>query len=459
MCGTLRPLVMARKPQKWSKCARASSDTWPYESESVWAMRRGSWQRNVGGSAAAVESSGDIVTPRARPFQINTGIKTQEMTVSSPPPGYPDSARPKKLQSPVPVSTLPPPSWNLPPSRPARSWVAMIGQQSVSKKQSMSTAPGRANSCETRIADLRHSYEALPPNFSLGANMLAGAFAGIAEHSVMYPVDMLKTRMQVINPGPTATYQNSIANALVTVSRAEGFRSLWKGLSSVILGAGPAHAVYFASYEAAKHALGGNEGESHEHHPLAAAASGAAATITSDALMNPFDVIKQRMQLHGSIYTSVSHCARDVFRKEGIGAFYVSYPTTLCMTVPFTALQFMSYESISKVMNPTGRYDPYTHCFAGGLAGGFAAALTTPLDVIKTLLQTRGSARDVELRTVSGLLQAAKIIHQREGYKGYFRGLKPRIITTMPSTAICWSAYEMAKAFFIARSTNPNTAL
>lgn len=33
---------------------------------------------------------------------------------------------------------------------------------------------------------------------------------------------------------------------------------------------GPAHAVYFASYEATKHALGGNEGESHEHHPLAA---------------------------------------------------------------------------------------------------------------------------------------------------------------------------------------------
>ena len=44
--------------------------------------------------------------------------------------------------------------------------------------------------------------------------------------------------MQVINPGPTATYTNSIANALVTVSRVEGFRSLWKGLSSVVLGAG-----------------------------------------------------------------------------------------------------------------------------------------------------------------------------------------------------------------------------
>ena len=31
---------------------------------------------------------------------------------------------------------------------------------------------------------------------------------------------------------------------------------------------GPAHAVYFATYEAVKHAMGGNKGN--EHHPLAA---------------------------------------------------------------------------------------------------------------------------------------------------------------------------------------------
>lgn len=31
---------------------------------------------------------------------------------------------------------------------------------------------------------------------------------------------------------------------------------------------GPAHAVYFATYEAVKHAMGGNNGD--EHHPLAA---------------------------------------------------------------------------------------------------------------------------------------------------------------------------------------------
>lgn len=144
------------------------------------------------------------------------------------------------------------------------------------------------------------------------------------------------------------------------------------------------------------------------------------------------------MQVQGSIHRSMAQCARFVFRHEGISAFYVSYPTTLCMTVPFTALQFVAYESISKVMNPSDKYDPLTHCAAGAVAGGFAAGITTPLDVIKTLLQTRGAASDIEIKQAKGLFEAAAIIKQRNGFRGFFRGLKPRIITTMPSTAICW---------------------
>jgi asparaginyl-tRNA synthetase len=149
-------------------------------------------------------------------------------------------------------------------------------------------------------------------------------------------------------------------------------------------------------------------------------------------------VIKQRMQLHNSAYKSLWDCAKTMLRAEGVTAFYVSYPTTLCMTVPFTAIQFTAYESISKILNPKGSYDPYTHCFAGGVAGGFAAGVTTPLDVIKTLLQTRGTANDPELRNARGLFHAASVIQRREGWRGFFRGLKPRIVTTMPSTAICW---------------------
>jgi solute carrier family 25 iron transporter 28/37 len=153
------------------------------------------------------------------------------------------------------------------------------------------------------------------------------------------------------------------------------------------------------------------------------------------------------MQIHDSskIYKSMMDCAKYVYRSEGLSAFYVSYPTTLSMTVPFTALQFLAYESISTAMNPTKIYDPFTHCTAGAVAGGFAAALTTPMDVVKTMLQTRGTATDAELRTVNGFMEGSRLLYRREGFKGFFKGVRPRIVTTMPSTAICWSAYEACK--------------
>ncbi|KAI0848691.1 mitochondrial RNA-splicing protein MRS3 [Daldinia vernicosa] len=299
-----------------------------------------------------------------------------------------------------------------------------------------------------------YDYESLPPNFSLAQNMVAGAFAGIAEHTVMYPIDAIKTRMQILNSAEANAVYKGMVQSTMRIASGEGVLKLWRGMSSVVVGAGPAHAVYFATYEAVKHLMGGNRAG--VHHPLAAATSGACATIASDALMNPFDVIKQRMQIQNSskMYRSMMDCARYVYRTEGLSAFYVSYPTTLSMTVPFTALQFLAYESISTTMNPSKTYDPFTHCMAGAVAGGFAAALTTPMDVIKTMLQTRGTASDPELRSVNGFMAGCRLLYQREGLRGFFKGVRPRVVTTMPSTAICWSAYEASKAYFIRTNTS-----
>ena len=92
------------------------------------------------------------------------------------------------------------------------------------------------------------------------------------DDNVANQADLWQTRMQVVNPSPSGVY-SGISNAMITITRVEGFRTLWRGVSSVVLGAGPAHAVYFATYEAVKNAMGGNEGGTQQHHPLAAGIS------------------------------------------------------------------------------------------------------------------------------------------------------------------------------------------
>lgn len=65
--------------------------------------------------------------------------------------------------------------------------------------------------------------------------------------------------MQVLTSSPTAVYAN-MSEAFTRISSTEGTKRLWRGVASVILGAGPAHAVYFGMYELAKDMAGGNEG-------------------------------------------------------------------------------------------------------------------------------------------------------------------------------------------------------
>ncbi|CDZ97315.1 mitochondrial carrier [Phaffia rhodozyma] len=298
---------------------------------------------------------------------------------------------------------------------------------------------------EPIISEHVEDYEALPIGAGLGVNMAAGALAGISEHAVMFPIDSIKTRMQILpSVASASTAYNTLSSSIARVSATEGLKTLWKGVNSVILGAGPAHAVYFGTYEIVKDLAGGNRPG---HQFTATALGGAAATIASDALMNPFDVIKQRMQLRGSTYKNVGHAFRSVYKAEGISAFYVSYPTTLMMTVPFTAVQFTAYEYLKDTINPSGSYSPGTHIIAGGAAGAIAAAISTPLDVLKTLLQTRGTSADERIRKANGIFEAGRIVWAREGLKGFSRGLAPRVVTYVPSNALSWLAYEGFKVF------------
>lgn len=158
-------------------------------------------------------------------------------------------------------------------------------------------------------------------------------------------------------------------------------------------------------------------------------------------------VVKQRMQLQDSTYKSVRECARKIYAHEGLIAFYISLPTTLGISIPFQSIQFATYEYFRKQIKPDGGYDPKTHVFAGAIAGATASSITTPLDVVKTLLQTRGSSNDPRVRSAKGLWDAIKIVYDYYGYKGFLRGYKPRVLTHMPSTAISWSVYEYFKFF------------
>ncbi|PON85857.1 Mitochondrial carrier protein [Trema orientale] len=276
--------------------------------------------------------------------------------------------------------------------------------------------------------------------------MIAGSIAGSVEHMAMYPVDTVKTHMQALGSCPIKSV--GVREALKSILRSEGPIGLYRGIGAMGLGAGPAHAVYFSVYEISKEFFsGGNPNNSAAH-----AISGVFATVASDAVFTPMDMVKQRLQLTNSPYKGVWDCLKTVLREEGIRAFYASYRTTVLMNAPFTAVHFATYEAAKRGLmeiSPESVNDErlVVHATAGAAAGALAAAVTTPLDVVKTQLQCQGVCGCDRFKSGS-IRDVIKTILEKDGYKGLIRGWAPRILFHAPAAAICWSTYEAAKSFF-----------
>ena len=77
----------------------------------------------------------------------------------------------------------------------------------------------------------------------------------MAEHCIMYPVDVVKTRMQALACNTPKFQSKSVVRNILFMMREEGFWRPVQGVQAMALGAGPAHAMYFLSYETMKERL------------------------------------------------------------------------------------------------------------------------------------------------------------------------------------------------------------
>ncbi|CAG9864888.1 unnamed protein product [Phyllotreta striolata] len=276
-------------------------------------------------------------------------------------------------------------------------------------------------------------YESIESD-NMAVHVFSGAMAGYAEYIIMYPIDTVKTRMQSIS----FEGKRSLFGVLKKMVIEEGVLSPIRGLTIVVAASGPAHGVYYAGYEFVKRNM---KSLTWTPDVLSHGAAGCVATVLHDAVVNPSEVVKQRMQMEKSPCKTVVQCIRDIYRTEGFRAFYKSFATTLLMNIPFQSLHFIVYEFSQDFLNLKREYNPKSHVISGGMAGGVAAAATNPFDVCRTLINTQESKEAV------GLLKAIEIVYRRTGMRGFFSGVSARVLHLAPSTAICWSIYEFFKYF------------
>jgi hypothetical protein len=86
------------------------------------------------------------------------------------------------------------------------------------------------------------------------------------------------------------------------------------------------------------------------------------------------------------------------------------------------------------------------HLVCAAIAGSSAGIITTPLDVIKTRIQTDKVL--VQRGMLSAFQMAVSAIKKEEGMFGFTRGAMARALYFAPSAAIVWSTYEIVKRVF-----------
>jgi solute carrier family 25 iron transporter 28/37 len=219
-----------------------------------------------------------------------------------------------------------------------------------------------------------------------------------------------------------------------------------------MVGCIPAHALYFSSYEFVKYSCRRQDGTLPYWAGLLA---GAAAVLGHDVIMTPLDTVKQRLQL--GHYSGMKQAVRHMVRHEGTFALYRSFPVTLLTNIPYGSIMVSTNEICKDYLSDGhGQTPTLTVCLISSSAGGFAASFfTTPLDRIKTVLQTQhlqpayceryGACPKVSPTSRLELKQAVAQILKQEGVAGLFRGSLPRILSHTPAVAISWTAYESAK--------------
>jgi solute carrier family 25 iron transporter 28/37 len=121
---------------------------------------------------------------------------------------------------------------------------------------------------------------------------------------------------------------------------------------------------------------------------------GAVSAMFHDLIMTPTEALKQRVQLMRSekLKVSIGEVVSSVLKREGPLAFYRSFPVNYAMNIPFGSLIVAFNETLKHYFGVTEGDHGFKYYLCGGIAGAIAAIPTTPLDVIKTKLNTQGCA-------------------------------------------------------------------
>ena len=273
-----------------------------------------------------------------------------------------------------------------------------------------------------------------------------GAIAGGIGATAVYPIDLVKTRMQNQRTAKGSTerlYKHSFDCFFKTVKN-EGFIGLYRGLGPQLVGVAPEKAIKLTMNDLLRGIFQNTEGDI--YFPLEMIAGGGAGA-SQVIFTNPLEIVKIRLQVQGEalkrglITAAETQTAMNIVRELGFSGLYKGASACLLRDVPFSAIYFPTYAKMKrKLVKGDGSPSPTQLLLAGAIAGVPAAGLVTPADVIKTRLQVKHKAGEIQHK---GIFDCAANIMKTEGFAAFWKGAIARVFRSSPQFGVTLVSYEL----------------
>lgn len=180
--------------------------------------------------------------------------------------------------------------------------------------------------------------------------LFAGGTAGAIAQTAIYPMDLVKTRLQTYasNEGRAPT----LAKLSKDIWQQEGPRAFYRGLVPSIIGMIPYAGIELAAYESLKNASHQILPNKTEPGPLIQLCCGMVSGAVGATCVYPLQLVRTRLQaqrMNSSIrYKGMIDVFQRTWKEEGFLAFYKGLLPNMLKVVPAASITYIVYEDMKR---------------------------------------------------------------------------------------------------------------
>jgi len=267
----------------------------------------------------------------------------------------------------------------------------------------------------------------------------AGAIAGVSEILVMYPLDVVKTRVQLqTGAGAGGESYNGMIDCFRKIIKNEGFSRLYRGISAPILMEAPKRATKFAANDEWGRIYRNLFGVNTMTQPLSIL-TGATAGATESFVVVPFELVKIRLQDKASAgkYKGPLDCAVKTVRNEGILSLYQGLESTMWRHIVWNAGYFGCIFQVRQMMPKAEnkRQQMTNDLISGSIGGTVGTLLNTPMDVVKSRIQNTPRVPG-QVPKYNWAWPGVFTVAREEGFAALYKGFLPKVLRLGPGGGI-----------------------